>query len=216
MAGQNDDTRTPAPRRSVHRYLPVDDSNFSIRNPQPDDPLANDPEFRQRRNFTDPNNDPADDRSWAKADLLKWARKYTPGKVGDPNDTLAKWKERTPYPARQELHKEVLHGLIRMFVGSYKQTATPDTPGLSKQEREDLTRGEHLKINLKEKWATERAAERFERDDRTIREAVNPSARSRNGAVPRSESKARTQPWRSLNISRATWYRRGQPTVGKR
>jgi hypothetical protein len=181
MADQGDDNpRVPAPRRSVHRYLPSDDSNFSVHNPQPDDPLANDPEFRQRRNFTDPSNNPADDQTWTAADLLKWARQYTPTKVGDPNDTLEKWKERTPYPARRMLHKEILHGLIRMFVSSYKQTATPGARGLSKQECEELARGTRLKTDLKEKWAVERAAERFERDDRTIREAISPSVRSRD------------------------------------
>jgi hypothetical protein len=120
--------------------------------------------------------DQNDNRNW----LTKWARYYTPQHVGDPNDTLAKWKENTPYPAGRKVHKEVLHGLIRMFIASYKQTATPAAPRLSKQEREDLIRGEHLKTDLKEKWAVERAVEHFERDDRTIREAVNPSARSRD------------------------------------
>jgi hypothetical protein len=113
--------------------------------------------------------------------LLKWARENTPQHVGDPNDTLEKWKERTPYPASRMLHKEILHSLIRMFVGSYKQTATPDAPDtadMCDKEREDLARGEHLKTDLREKWAVERAVERFERDDRTIREAINPSARS--------------------------------------
>jgi hypothetical protein len=32
-----------------------------------------------------------------------------------------------------------------MFVGGYKHTATPEAPGLSKQEREDLARGERSK-----------------------------------------------------------------------
>jgi hypothetical protein len=153
--------------------------------------------------------DQGDDQNW----LTKWARQYTPEKVGDPNDTLAKWKEDTPYPARRELHKEVFHSLIRMFVSSYKQTATPDAPGLEKQERRDLARGQHLKTDLKEKWATERAAERFEVEHRTIRRAVSPSAQSRSDAAPRSKSKARTQPWLTLNISRRTWYRRGQPAA---
>jgi hypothetical protein len=47
----NDNARS-APRRSVHRYLPDDDPNFSIRDPEPsdpdDDPFANDPEARRR------------------------------------------------------------------------------------------------------------------------------------------------------------------------
>jgi hypothetical protein len=112
--------------------------------------------------------------------LTKWARQYTPEKVGDPNDTLEKWKERTPYPARRMLHKEIFHDLIRMFVSSYKQTATPDAPSLEKQERKDLARGEHLKTDLKEKWATTRAAEHFEVADRTIRRAVSPSTQSQD------------------------------------
>jgi hypothetical protein len=64
-----------------------------------------------------------------------------------------------------------------MFVTSYKQTATPDAPDtadLSGQEREDLTRGERLKTDLKEKWATMRAAEHFEVEDRHIRRVVSP------------------------------------------
>jgi hypothetical protein len=150
--------------------------------------------------------DQGDEQNW----LTKWARQYTPEKVGDPNDTLAKWMERTPYPVRRKLHKEVSHSLIRMFVSSYKHTATADAPNtadMCDREREDLTRGKRLKTDLKEKWATTRAAEHFERDDRTIREVINPSARSRN------ESKARTQPWLALNISRRTWYRRGRPAA---
>jgi hypothetical protein len=88
--------------------------------------------------------------------------------------------ERTPHPAElRMLHKEVLHDLIRMFVTSYKQTVTPDAPGLSKQEREDIIRGKRLKTDLKEKWAVIRAAKHFKRDERTIREVINPSTRSR-------------------------------------
>ena len=34
-----------------------------------------------------------------------------------------------------------------------------------------------------------------------------------SGARPRSESAARTKPWLALGMSRATWYRRGKPTV---
>ena len=100
--------------------------------------------------------------------------------MSDPNDTLDKAKERTRQQVeRRMLHKEVLHDLIRRFVAAYKQTATPDAPGLDKKEREDLVRGERLKIDLKEKWAVLRAAKHFKRDDRTIREALNPSTRSR-------------------------------------
>jgi hypothetical protein len=129
-----------------------------------------------------------------------------PKQADDPNDTLAKWVERTPYPARRDLRKEIFHSLIRMFVSSYKQTVTPESSDLSRQEREDLTRGKNLKTDLKEKWAVERAAAHFECDDRTIREAVSPSARS-------VQPKTRTRPWLALNISRRTWYRRGRPAA---
>jgi hypothetical protein len=60
MDDSNDNPGAPAARRSVHRYLSDDDPNFSIRDPEPDDPLANDPGFKQRR-AVDQNRDPADD-----------------------------------------------------------------------------------------------------------------------------------------------------------
>jgi len=43
------------------------------------------------------------------------------------------------------------------------------------------------------------------------RKAKAAAKRAAKGAVPRSKSKARTQPWLALNMSRRTWYRRGQP-----
>lgn len=103
---------------------------------------------------------------------------------------MDKAKERTRDQVEQRiLHKEELHDLIRRFVAIYKDTATPDAPlkqteepdaqGLNKEERNDLIRGANLKTDLREKWAVRRAAEHFKRDERTIREALNPSARSR-------------------------------------
>jgi hypothetical protein len=49
MGDSNNNHDAPAARRSVHRYRPDDDPNFSIRDPESDDPLANDPEFKRRR-----------------------------------------------------------------------------------------------------------------------------------------------------------------------
>jgi hypothetical protein len=96
------------------------------------------------------------------------------------NDTLAKALERTRGQVqRRMLHKEVLHDLIRRFVAAYMREAKLDDPGLSKEEREDLIRGKQLKIDLKEKWAIRRAEDHFGRDERTIREAINRSKRSR-------------------------------------
>jgi hypothetical protein len=94
--------------------------------------------------------------------------------MSDPNDTLAKWMERTPHPAeRRMLHREVLHDLIRRYVSLYTREAKPDDPGIEPEERADLLRG------IREKWAIRRAAEYFGRDERTVREIINPSKRSR-------------------------------------
>jgi hypothetical protein len=86
------------------------------------------------------------------------------------------------FAKRRPTKKEVLHGLIRMSVTSYKQTADPDNfeGDIEPEERKDLIKGSHLKTDLREKWAVRRAAERFKRDERTIREAIKPSARSRD------------------------------------
>jgi hypothetical protein len=89
MADQNDDTRAPAARRSVHRYLPSDDPNFSIRDPQPHDPLADDP--RDVSLFQ--NDDPATDDPV----LVKYAGKgalvEAREQIGNLNrDALAKLK----------------------------------------------------------------------------------------------------------------------------
>ena len=86
------------------------------------------------------------------------------------------------FAKRRSTRKEVLHGLIRMFVSSYEQTADPDNfwGDIEPEERRDLIRGSRLKTDLREKWAVLRAAKHFKRDDRTIREAINPSSRSRN------------------------------------
>ena len=78
------------------------------------------------------------------------------------------------FAKRRPTKKEVLHGLIRMSVTSYKQTADPDNfeGDIEPEERKDLIKGSHLKTDLREKWAVRRAAERFKRDERTIREAI--------------------------------------------
>jgi hypothetical protein len=91
------------------------------------------------------------------------------------DDTLEKAKERTRHQVeRRMLHKQALHDLIRSFVDAYNATATPDAPRLHKGEREDLQKG------IREKWAVLRAAKHFKRDERTIREALNSSTRSRS------------------------------------
>jgi hypothetical protein len=87
------------------------------------------------------------------------------------------------FAKRRSTKKEVRHELIRDFVFWYKHTASPDTfntnsdtpdPDLCDEEREDLRKG------VREKWAIHRASEHYGLDDRTIREAVNPSKRSRS------------------------------------
>jgi len=87
------------------------------------------------------------------------------------------------FAKRRSTKKEVRHELIRDFVFWYNHTASPDTfntnpdtpdPDLCDEEREDLRKG------VREKWAIHRASEHYGLDDRTIREAVNPSKRSRS------------------------------------
>jgi hypothetical protein len=81
-----------------------------------------------------------------------------------------------PDAKRRGTRKNVLHDLIRRFVRAYIAEADPDTPDtdMCDEEREDLKNG------VREKWAIPRAAEHYRREDRTIREAVNPSKRSRS------------------------------------
>jgi hypothetical protein len=77
------------------------------------------------------------------------------------------------FAKRRPTRKEVRHNRIRMFVTSYKQTATPDaddTADLCDEEREDLRKG------IREKWGIHRASEYFGLDDRTI--AVKPKSLS--------------------------------------
>jgi hypothetical protein len=102
--------------------------------------------------------------------------------MSDQNDTLDKAKERTRDQVEQRiLHKEELHDLIRRFVAIYKDTVNPDNfdGDIEPEGRDDLIRGVTLKTDLREKWAVRRAAEHFRRDERTVREALNPSTRSR-------------------------------------
>lgn len=84
---------------------------------------------------------------------------------------------------RRTLRSDALHGSIHKFVAAYIATADPDNfrGDIEPREREDLIRGAHLKTSLREKWAVLRASEHFGRDERTIREAVKPSRRSRRG-----------------------------------
>jgi len=75
---------------------------------------------------------------------------------------------------RRPIHKKELHASICKFVATYMATADPDNEGdIEPAERRDLKKG------VREKWAILRAAEHFGRDERTIREAVKPSRRSR-------------------------------------
>jgi hypothetical protein len=92
----------------------------------------------------------------------------------DLNDTLAKWMERTANPAEHRMpRKEGLHDLVRRFVATYMREAKPDDPGIEPEERVDLLKG------TREKWAVIRAAEYYRRDERTIREIIHPSRRTR-------------------------------------
>jgi hypothetical protein len=90
---------------------------------------------------------------------------------------------------RRILHREILHFTIRKFVAAYMAEANPDTPNpdISDQERKDLIRGANLKTSLREKWAVRRAIEQYQRDDRTIREVVKPSRRSRPRRTKRTK-----------------------------
>ena len=94
--------------------------------------------------------------------------------------------ERTSEYARNLIKRRMprsnrLHVMIRKFVAAYIATADPENfeGDIEPGEREDLIRGARLKTSLREKWAVLRAAEYFGRDERTIREAVKPSRRSR-------------------------------------
>jgi hypothetical protein len=100
------------------------------------------------------------------------------------NEIWAQALERTRHQVeRRMLHKEVLDHLVRRFVDAYMREANPDTPGtdMSDEERDDLRRG------IKEKWAVIRAAEYYERDERTIREIMHPSNRSRPRRTKRTK-----------------------------
>jgi hypothetical protein len=76
---------------------------------------------------------------------------------------------------RRNTQTEVEHDVVRRFVAAYIREADPDTPGtdMSDKERDDLRKG------IREKWAVIRAAEYYQCDDRTIREIVHPSRRTR-------------------------------------
>jgi hypothetical protein len=118
------------------------------------------------------------DPSDSEADFLAWAKDQT----GCDDETWEKAREQTRGQVkRRPVHKAELHALIRKFVATYVATADPENRDgdLEQSEREDLARGARLKTSLREKWAITRVAEYFGRDERTIREAVNPSRRSR-------------------------------------
>jgi hypothetical protein len=95
------------------------------------------------------------------------------------------WEEALEYARnlmkRRMLRSDELHVLIRKFVATYIATADPKNfdGDIEPGERKDLIRGARLKTSLREKWAVLRAAEYFGRDERTIREAIKPSRRSR-------------------------------------
>jgi hypothetical protein len=106
-------------------------------------------------------------------DFLAWAKEHA------DHEAMAKALERTrDQVKRRVFHKKALHELIRKFVAAYTATADPDNfnGDIEPDEREDLKKG------ICEKWAVRRAAEHYGRDERTIREAINPSRRSRGRA----------------------------------
>jgi hypothetical protein len=101
---------------------------------------------------------------------------------GHDHEAMAKALERTlDLIKRRMLRSDELHAFIRKFVAAYIATADAENfdGDIEPGEREDLRRGARLKTSLREKWAVLRAAEYFGRDERTIREAVKPSRRSR-------------------------------------
>jgi hypothetical protein len=112
-------------------------------------------------------------------DFLAWAK--TNASPRDSEDWAKALDDARKQCQRRMLRKEILHFIVRKFVAAYLAEANPDTPNTdtSDQERKDLIRGANLKTSLREKWAMRRAIEQYQRDDRTIREAVKPSRRSR-------------------------------------
>jgi hypothetical protein len=120
-------------------------------------------------------------------DFLAWAKANA--SPHDSEDWAKALDDARKQCQRRMLHKDVLHTLIRKFVAGYIAEANPDTPNtdISPEEREDLIRGANLKISLREKWAVQRAAEQYHRDDRTIREVVKSSKRSRPRRAKRTK-----------------------------